>query len=164
MRYLEQGAFLLEFRRHDLRFMSLNRLIAGTLPRLRQCSGRRICARHLRISGCAKNQEIASETAPRTDESFRELFERSKFAAIVDPVGQEVEGEVLAMVGEKMYVDFGCKFHAVVPVPDQAESGSYEKGSRVVVRVLDLEMTDHFIGDHRDTSLLEAEAELVGKL
>lgn len=100
-----------------------------------------------------------TENDPR-GETFSEIFKRSKFATVLDPVNQKVEGKVLAVVEDKMYVDFGCKFHAVVPVPKE-RTESYDKGTRVIVRVLDLEMTNHFIGDHRDLSLLEAEAELI---
>ena len=95
------------------------------------------------------------------NETFAEIFKRSKFVSILDPVNQKVEGVVLAVVNKNLYVDFGCKFHAVVPIPKVNED-SYRKGTRVVIRVLDLEMTNHFIGDGRDISLLEAEAELVG--
>lgn len=95
------------------------------------------------------------------NETFAEIFKRSKFASILDPVNQKVEGVVLAVVNDNLYVDFGCKFHAVVPLP-KVNAASYRKGTKVVVRVLDLEMTNHFIGDGKDLSLLEAEAELVG--
>ena len=98
-----------------------------------------------------------SEAAGTT---FAEIFKRSKFAATLDPVNEKVEGEVLAVVDDKMFVDFGCKFHAVVPVP-KSRAKSYGKGTRVKLRILDLEMTDHFIGDHKDTSLLEAKAQLL---
>lgn len=144
--------------------MSLNRLPFGAVFRPRPWRRRLECVKYLRVSSTASKEESARGNAPRNDDTFSDLFQRSKFATILDPVNQNVEGEVLAIVGDNMYVDFGCKFHAVVPVPTSSTQGDgtrYEKGSKVVVRVLDLEMTDHFVGDHRDTSLLEAEAELV---
>lgn len=104
-----------------------------------------------------KNTDLEKNEPP--GETFSEIFKRSKFATVLDPINQKVEGKILAVVDDNMYVDFGCKFHAVVPVP-KAKADSYGKGTRVIVRVLDLEMTNHFIGDHRDISLLEAEAEL----
>ena len=74
-----------------------------------------------------------------------------------------MRGAVVAGAGGKAYVDFGCKFHAVVSLPAEAGSqDSYRRGSKVQVRVRSLELTDHFIGDSRDTTLLEAEAELIG--
>ena len=120
----------------------------------------------LRIFTCRLQGETAVGNATNdyksesADVTFAEIFRRSKFAAELDPVNQKVEGEVLAVVDDKMYVDFGCKFHAVVPLPT-ARAKSYRKGTRVMLRILDLEITNHFIGDHKDTSLLEAEAELI---
>jgi small subunit ribosomal protein S28 len=142
--------------------MSVNRLLYGALIRPRPRQRRLESEKHLRVLAHASKEDGASGNEPRSDGTFRDLFQRSKYASILDPVNQNVEGEVLAVVGGNMYVDFGCKFHAVVPVPTSPGDGTrYEEGSKVVVRVLDLEMTDHFVGDNRDTSLLEAEAELV---
>ena len=78
----------------------------------------------------------------------------------LDPVGKEVEAEVIAVAGDKLYVDFGCKFHAVVPLPETSRE-RYCTGAKVIVVVKDLEVTGHFIGDNRHHSLLEAEADLV---
>ena len=114
--------------------------------------------KHLRTCVQRLNTEAAgAERQENANETFRDLFQRSKFANMLDPVNQEVEGEVLAIVKDQIYVDFGCKFHAVVPKPVT----TIRKGTRVTVRILDLEMTNHFVGDHRDISLLEAEVELV---
>ena len=145
--------------------MSVNRLLYGALIRPRPRQKRLECAKHFRVLAHASKEDSASGNEPQSYRTFSDLFQCSKFSSILDPVNQNVEGEVLAVVGGNMYVDFGCKFHAVVPVPTSSSpSGDgtrYEEGSKVVVRVLDLEMTDHFVGDHRDTSLLEAEAKLV---
>ena len=141
--------------------MSVNRLFSGALIRPRSWRTGVESAKYLRVLANVSKNDSTTESEPRREESFSDLFQRSKFATILDPVNQNVEGEVLAVVSEKIYVDFGCKFHAVVPIPMPGDGARYEKGSKVMVRVLDLEMTDHFVGDHRDTSLLEAEAELV---
>lgn len=106
------------------------------------------------------DQDSTARESSNEKESFAELFRSSKFTKVLDPVGKKVEANVFAVVGDNMYVDFGCKFHAVVPLPKEQQD-AYKKGSKVVVLVKDLEMTDHFIGDSRDTSLLEAEVELV---
>ena len=97
------------------------------------------------------------------EENFETLFENSQFARVMNPIGKRVQGEVFAVVGENLYVDFGCKFHAVVKAPDE-ERESYHKGTTVVLLVKSLELTDHFLGDSKHTSLLEAEAELIGLL
>ena len=82
---------------------------------------------------------------------------------MVDPVGKIVEGEVIAVTAEHLYIDFGFKFHGVVNKP-QASPEEYTKGTRVAVLVKDLEVTEHFLGSSRHTSMLEADIELKGKL
>lgn len=119
--------------------------------------------RHLRMFSYGLQRTTTDKSnlddKPCEQETFADMFKHSKFATMLDPINQKVKGEVLAVVEDKMYIDFGCKFHAVVPVPKERVA-SYRKGTPVIVRVLDLEMTSHFIGDHRDLTLLEAEAEL----
>lgn len=90
--------------------------------------------------------------------TFGEIFRNSKFVQTASPVGKKVRGEIIAVVNDNVYVDFGCKFHAVVAVP---QAKPEFKGRKVEVLVHDLEITDHFLGDSKDTSLLEAEAEIV---
>lgn len=80
---------------------------------------------------------------------------------MVDPVGQEVEGEVIAVTEEHLYIDFGFKFHGVVDKPT-GNGNKLSKGSRVVVLVNDLEVTEHFQGASKHTSLLEADVKLRG--
>lgn len=93
--------------------------------------------------------------------SFKELFKETRFAKAVDPIGSKVKGEVIAIVDGNLYVDFGCKFHAVTPIPEGKER-LYKEGSEVIIRLEDLEATCHFQGNSKDTSLLEAQAALVG--
>ena len=104
-----------------------------------------------------------SHASQQREETFSEMFRNSCFVQAVGPVGKTVKGEIIAVVDENLYVDFGCKFHAVVPRPE-VKSELSRKGSKVRVRVRDLEVTGHFLGDSRDTSLLEAKVELVGLL
>lgn len=93
--------------------------------------------------------------------SFETMFRNSKFVKMLDPVGKKVEGEIIAVVGNNLYVDFGFKFHAVVEKPE-ADSDQFVEGAKVVLLLKDLEMTMHPLGSSRDISLLEAEAELCG--
>ena len=137
--------------------MLMNRLLTSTALQLRSWH------RNIRLlSHSLTSFTTVLDDKNKEDVTFSDLFQRSKFATMLDPANQKVEGKVLAVVNNNMYVDFGFKFHAVVPVPKDGDG--YAKGTRVVVRVVDLEMTNHFIGDHRDISLLEAEAEFIGKL
>lgn len=92
--------------------------------------------------------------------TFQNLFENSQFVKALDPVGKEVEAEIIAIVEDKLYVDFGCKFHAVVTCPDTHKE-KCQKGTKIIIEVKDLEVTKHFIGDSKHRSLLEAEANFV---
>lgn len=92
--------------------------------------------------------------------TFQYLFENSQFVKAADLAEREVEGEVIAVVGEKVYVDFGCKFHAVVTCPEGARDRC-SPGVKVVIMLQDLEVTKHFIGDTKHNSRLEAEAKWV---
>ena len=108
-----------------------------------------------------ESANIPSEV--KQGKTFKELFESSKFARMVDPVGREVEGEVIAVTAEHLYIDFGFKFHGVVDKPT-GNGDKLSKGSRVVVLVNDLEVTEHFQGASKHASLLEADIELKGYL
>ena len=127
---------------------------------------RQIYGSSVQKASCVHTTEIfraleGSQTDEHTREeelTFAEMFRNSKFVQTVSPVGKKVKGEVIAVVDDNVYVDFGCKFHAVMAVP---QAKPEFKGRKVEVLVHDLEITDHFLGDSRHTSLLEAEAEFV---
>ncbi|XP_065907860.1 small ribosomal subunit protein bS1m-like [Dysidea avara] len=95
------------------------------------------------------------------EKTFKDMFEASKFVNMIDPVGKIVDGKIIAVDGNKLYIDFGGKFHGVVERPVKKASG-YIKGVKVNVLIKDLEIGMHFLGSNRDTSLLEASIELVG--
>ena len=108
-----------------------------------------------------KEDKVQNSTTAPEEESFKQLFDNSQFVKSIDPVGKMAEGEILAVSGGKIYVDFGSKFHAVVDMPVM-ECDRYVQGAKVVILVKNLEMTGHFLGAKKHISLLEAEAELVG--
>lgn len=108
-----------------------------------------------------KEDQVQSSTSAPEEESFKQLLRNSQFVKSIDPVGKKAEGEIVAVLGEKIYVDFGSKFRAVVDMPT-LEHELYVVGTKVIILVKNLEMTDHFLGAKKHISLLEAEAELVG--
>ena len=95
--------------------------------------------------------------------TFEELFKKSKFVDMFDPVGKIVDGKIIAADGPNLYIDFGTKFHAVAVRPNRF-SERYVKGARVKVLIKDLEVGMHFLGSNVDTSSLEASVELIGLL
>lgn len=104
-----------------------------------------------------------NEEAKNEGVTFEELFKKSRFVDMLDPVGKVVDGRIIAVDGPNLYIDFGGKFHGVAIRPHKF-SERYVKGVQVKVLIKDLEIGMHFLGSNTDTSLLEASIEIVGLL
>ena len=109
----------------------------------------------------ASDEKQTGEENMGNEDTFKHLLDNSQFVRSVDPVGQLADGEIIAVSKANIYVDFGSKFHGVVPLPKE-NSDRYVEGAKVTVLIKDLEMTDHFLGAKKHISLLEAETELIG--
>ncbi|KAL3220122.1 hypothetical protein MRX96_005514 [Rhipicephalus microplus] len=109
-----------------------------------------------------KFQELSNKgEAPEAPQRFSTLLRNSKWIDIGDPEGRIVIGKVFHIVEDDLYIDFGGKFHCVCKRPVK-NPGDYVRGTRVRLRLNDMEMSSRFLGAEKELTLLEADATLLG--
>ncbi|EGT49156.1 hypothetical protein CAEBREN_11280 [Caenorhabditis brenneri] len=104
--------------------------------------------------------DTVTESSEGQNQSFASLLRNSKFMQLGDFNGRLVVGKIVHRIQDDVYIDFGLKFNAVCKVP-AANSEAYRSGARVLIRLLDPELSERFLGSKRDLTLLEADAVLV---
>uniref|UniRef100_A0A1I7V340 28S ribosomal protein S28, mitochondrial n=1 Tax=Caenorhabditis tropicalis TaxID=1561998 RepID=A0A1I7V340_9PELO len=107
--------------------------------------------------------DTVTESSEAQSQSFASLLRNSKFMQLGDFNGRLVIGKIVNRIQEDIYIDFGLKFNAVCKVPT-ANSEAYRSGTRVIIRLLDPELSERFLGSKKDLTLLEADAVLVRSL
>merc|ERR1711971_333744 len=98
-----------------------------------------------------------------SDETFSTMLRKSKLVSLGEFNGRLLQGNIIEVMDDDLYIDFGGKFHCVCPRPKR-NGEKYRRGTRVLLQVKCMEMSSSFLGSDIDVTLLEADAVLLGLL
>eukprot|EP00088_Acartia_fossae_P019099 TRINITY_DN21099_c0_g1_i2.p1 TRINITY_DN21099_c0_g1~~TRINITY_DN21099_c0_g1_i2.p1 ORF type:complete len:163 (+),score=22.49 TRINITY_DN21099_c0_g1_i2:45-533(+) len=106
-------------------------------------------------------KSAAAEKQAAKNETFSALMRNCKFTQMGDPVGRVVVGKIYHVVDNDIYIDFGHKLPCVCQRP-RGSRENFARGSEVLVKINNLELSQKFLGHEKELTLLEADCTLLG--
>merc|ERR1712168_36499 len=92
---------------------------------------------------------------------FQTLLETSPLMQAPHYNGQQFVGKIWEVVNDDIYVDYGGKFMLVGKRPEK-NPDAYNRGALVRVKVLQYEVSGHFLGEKHGVSMCESDGILFG--
>ncbi|KAI3381520.1 hypothetical protein SNEBB_001089 [Seison nebaliae] len=96
------------------------------------------------------------------NDSFPTLLRKSQFVELGELKNQILIGKIVEVKKEDIYVDYGGKFLAICRKKKDVDSHLYKRNVSVIIKLLEWEMADKFLGAAKHISLLESDAYLIG--
>jgi len=121
----------------------------------------RVAINATELRGRCKYSTQAALDTPQSTKVFPKLFRNSAFVGLGDLRNVRVKGRIIQVKDDDLYIDFGGKFHCVCQRPME-NSEKYRRGVNVLILLKSFELSTRFLGAAKNTTLLEADAELIG--
>ncbi|KAL0605872.1 28S ribosomal protein S28, mitochondrial [Plecturocebus cupreus] len=115
------------------------------------------------MSALERHSDLLQKGSPKNVESLAYMLRRSPLTQMRPAKDKLVIGRIFHIVENDLYIDFGGKFHCVRRRPE-VDGEKYQQGTRVRLWLLDLELMSRFLGGTTNTTILEADAVLLGLL
>ncbi|KAI3386583.1 hypothetical protein SNEBB_002490 [Seison nebaliae] len=118
---------------------------------------RQVLRNSRRYSSSIPSNIISNET-----DSFPSLLRKSQFVELGELKDKVLIGKIVEVKNEDVYVDYGGKFLAICKKKKDVDSHLYKRNVSVIIKLLEWEMADSFLGAAKHISLLESDAYLIG--
>ncbi|XP_005103314.3 28S ribosomal protein S28, mitochondrial [Aplysia californica] len=113
------------------------------------------------VSSASTAESQSPTTAADPTESFASMLRKSKLVSLGEYKDRLVEGKIIEVMEDDLYIDYGGKFHCVCPRP-KWNGEKYKRGTKVLLSLQCLEMSSAFLGSDIHVTLLEGDATLLG--
>lgn len=84
---------------------------------LKTCTYGKVLPSYNCLKMFSRTLNSSSSSAVEEDKCFGKMFKETAFAKLGRPYGKIVDGKIIHIVKDDLYIDFGWKFHAVVKRP-----------------------------------------------